>query len=81
MSKKSRGRIWSFRAIVFGIVLAFLPVIFWLISSLGCENPFDESACAGAVYLWLILLSFPLGFVFTFLALIVWLVFRFRKTS
>jgi hypothetical protein len=46
---------------VAGPIIAFAPVVLWLVFSIGCYNAFDESTCGGAVYLWYLNISNSLG--------------------
>jgi len=77
--KQPRGRVWGFRITIAGVVIALLPIPLWLLFSFGCENPFNESSCAGSVYLWYLLPSIPLGFLVSMVGLVVWIVARTRK--
>lgn len=63
---------------VAGPVIALAPVVLWLVFSIGCANPFDESACGGAVYLWYLIAAIPLGILVSFVGLVIWLVVRLR---
>ena len=79
MVPKSRMRVWATRIMVAGPVIAFAPVVLWLVFSIGCYNAFDESTCGGAVYLWYLISAIPLGILVSFFGLVIWLVARFRQ--
>ena len=79
MVPKSRLRVWATRIMVAGPVIAFAPVVLWLVFSIGCYNAFDESTCGGAVYLWYLISAIPLGILVSFVGLVIWLVARFRQ--
>ena len=79
MVPKSRMRVWATRIMVAGPVIAFAPVVLWLVFSIGCYNAFDESTCGGAVYLWYLISAIPLGILVSFVGLVIWLVARFRQ--
>jgi hypothetical protein len=64
---------------VAGPVIALVPLVLWLVFSIGCDNAFDESACGGAVYLWLLIAAIPLGILVSFVGLVIWLVVRLRQ--
>ena len=78
MVPKSRMRVWATRIMVAGPVIAFAPVVLWLVFSIGCYNAFDESTCGGAVYLWYLISAIPLGILESSVGLVIWLVARFR---
>jgi hypothetical protein len=78
---KSRMRVWATRIMVAGPIIAFAPVVLWLVFSIGCANAFDESACGGAVYLWLLIAAIPLGILVSFVGLVIWLVVRLRQAK
>jgi hypothetical protein len=65
---------------VAGPVIALVPLVLWLVLSIGCTNAFDESACGGAVYLWLLIAAIPLGILVSFVGLVIWLVVRLRQS-
>ena len=81
MMPKSRMRVWATRIMVAGPVIAFAPVVLWLVFSIGCYNGFDESTCAGAVYLWYLIPAIPLGILVSFVGLVIWIVNRLRKQN
>jgi hypothetical protein len=62
-----------------GLVVGLFPLVLSALFSIGCDNPFDESACSGAVYLWYLLVTLPLGFVVSMVGLVLWLVGSGRK--
>ena len=64
-----------------GPIIALVPLVLWLVFSIGCDNAFDESACGGAVYLWFLIATIPLGILVTFVGLVIWLVVRLRQAS
>ena len=70
---------WGSRTMLAGLVVALFPLLLSAVFSIGCENPFDESACSGAVYLWYLLVTLPLGFVVSMVGLVLWLVGSGRK--
>lgn len=76
---KSRMRVWATRIMVAGPIIAFAPVVLWLVFSIGCYNAFDESTCGGAVYLWLLIAAIPFGILVSFVGLVIWLVVRLRQ--
>lgn len=80
MVPKSRMRVWATRTMVAGPVIALVPLVLWLVLSIGCTNAFDESACGGAVYLWLLIAAIPLGILVSFVGLVIWLVVRLRQS-
>ena len=77
--QKPRARVWGFRIMLAGLVVGLFPLVLSPLFSIGCDNPFDESACAGAVYLWYLLVTLPLGFVVSMVGLVLWLVGSGRK--
>ena len=81
MVPKSRMRVWATRIMVAGPVIALVPLVLWLVFSIGCDNAFDESACGGAVYLWLLIAAIPLGILVSFVGLVIWLVVRLRQAK
>jgi hypothetical protein len=62
-----------------GLVIALFPLLLSVLFSIGCENLFDESACSGAVVLWYLLVTLPLGFVVSMVGLVLWIVGSGRK--
>ena len=70
---------WGFRIMLAGLVVGLFPLVLSALFSIGCDNPFDESACSGAVYLWYLLVTLPLGFVVSMVGLVLWLVGSGRK--
>ena len=78
---KSRMRVWATRIMVAGPVIAFAPVVLWLVLSIGCYNAFDDSTCGGAVYLWYLISAIPLGILVSFVGLVIWIVNRLRKQN
>lgn len=74
-----RARVWGFRVMLAGLVIGLLPLPLALLFSIGCENPFDESACAGAVALWGLAVSLPIGFLVFIAGLVFWIVAIVRK--
>ena len=79
--KEPRARVWAFRIMLAGLVFALFPLILAVLFSIGCENPFDESACAGAVVLWGLLATLPLGFIVSAVGLVFWIVATGRKPT
>lgn len=77
--KEPRARVWAFRVMLAGLVVALFPLLLSAVFSIGCENPFDESACSGAVALWYLLVTLPLGFLVSIVGLVLWLVGSGRK--
>ena len=73
------ARVWGFRIMIAGLVVALFPLLLSALFSIGCENPFDESACSGAVALWYLLVTLPLGFLVSIVGLVLWLVGSGRK--
>jgi hypothetical protein len=73
------ARVWGFRIMLAGLVVALFPLLLSAVFSIGCENPFDESACAGAVVLWGLLATLPIGFLVSMIGLVFWLVGSGRK--
>jgi hypothetical protein len=73
------ARVWGFRIMIAGLVVALFPLLLSALFSIGCENPFDESACSGAVVLWYLLVTLPLGFLVSIVGLVLWLVGSARK--
>lgn len=73
------ARVWGFRIMLAGLVVALFPLLLSVLFSIGCENPFDESACAGAVVLWGLLATLPIGFLSAIVGLVIWLVGSGRK--
>ena len=76
---KPRIRVWAARTMVAGPVIALAPLVLWLVFSIGCAHAFDESACGGAVFLWLLIAAIPLGILVSFVGLVIWLVVRLRQ--
>jgi uncharacterized membrane protein len=77
--QRPRARVWGFRTMLAGLVIGLLPLLLSALFSIGCENPFDESACSGAVVLWYLLVTLPLGFLVSIVGLVLWLVGSGRK--
>ena len=77
--EEPRARVWAFRIMIAGLVIALFPLLLSVLFSIGCENPFDESACSGAVALWYLLVTLPLGFLVSMVGLVLWLVGSGRK--
>jgi hypothetical protein len=73
------ARVWGFRIMLAGLVVALFPLLLSVLFSIGCENPFDESACAGAVVLWGLLATLPIGFLVSIVGLVFWIVASGRK--
>ena len=73
------ARVWGFRIMLAGLVVALFPLLLSVLFSIGCENPFDESACAGAVVLWGLLATLPIGFLVSMVGLVFWIVVSGRK--
>jgi hypothetical protein len=73
------ARVWGFRIMLAGLVVALFPLLLSVLFSIGCENPFDESACAGAVVLWGLLATLPIGFLVSMIGLVFWIVVSGRK--
>ena len=76
-----RARVFGFRIMLAGVVIGLLPLPLSFLLSIGCENPFDESACAGAVVLWGLLTTLPLGFLVSAVGLVFWIVATGRKPT
>ena len=72
--KEPRARVWAFRIMIAGLVIALFPLLLSVLFSIGCENPFDESSCAGAVALWGLLATLPIGFLVSMIGLVFWIV-------
>lgn len=79
--EKPKSRIWAFRVMVLGPVIALFPIALWFIFSFSCENRFDESACGGSVFLWFLLPSIPAGLLVFVVGLGLWIVIRLRSSS
>jgi hypothetical protein len=77
--QKPRARVWGFRTMLAGLVFGLFPLLFAVLFSIGCENPFDESSCAGAVALWGLLAALPIGFLVSLIGLVFWIVVTSRK--
>ncbi len=77
--KEPRARVWAFRVMLAGLVIALFPLLLSVLFSIGCENPFDESACSGAVALWYLLVTLPIGFLVSIVGLVFWIVGSGRK--
>jgi hypothetical protein len=73
------ARVWGFRIMLAGLVVALFPLLLSAVFSIGCENPFDESACSGAVALWGLLATLPIGFLVSIVGLVFWIVASGRK--
>ena len=69
-----RARVFGFRIMLAGLVIGLVPLVLSVLFSIGCENPFDESACAGAVVLWGLMATLPLGFLVSGVGLVFWIV-------
>lgn len=79
VGKEPGARVWGFRVMLAGLVIGLLPLPLSFLLSIGCENPFDESACAGAVALWGLAVSLPIGFLVFIAGLVFWIVAIVRK--
>jgi hypothetical protein len=79
VGKEPGARVWGFRVMLAGLVIGLSPLPLALLFSIGCENPFDESACAGAVALWGLAVSLPIGFLVFIAGLVFWIVAIVRK--
>jgi hypothetical protein len=79
VGKEPGARVWGFRVMLAGLVIGLSPLVLALIFSIGCENPFDESACAGAVALWGLAATLPIGFLVSLAGLVFWIVAIVRK--
>jgi hypothetical protein len=79
VGKEPGARVWGFRVMLAGLVIGLIPLPLALLFSIGCENPFDESACAGAVALWGLAVSLPIGFLVFIAGLVFWIVAIARK--
>jgi uncharacterized BrkB/YihY/UPF0761 family membrane protein len=77
--KEPRARVWAFRIMLAGLVIALFPLLLSVLFSIGCQNPFDESSCAGAVALWGLLATLPIGFLVSMVGLVFWIVVSGRK--
>jgi uncharacterized BrkB/YihY/UPF0761 family membrane protein len=77
--QEPRARVWAFRVMLAGLVIALLPLLLSALFSIGCENPFDESSCAGAVVLWGLLATLPIGFLVSMVGLVFWIVVTARN--
>jgi len=77
--KEPRARVWAFRVMIAGLVIVLFPLLLSVLFSIGCENPFDESSCAGAVALWGLLATLPIGFLVSMIGLVFWIVVTARK--
>ncbi len=73
------ARVWGFRIMLAGLVVGLFPLLLSVLFSIGCENLFDQSACSGAVALWYLLVTLPLGFLVSMVGLVLWLVGSGRK--
>ena len=79
VGKEPGARVWGFRVMLAGLVIGLSPLPLALLFSIGCENPFDESACAGAVALWGLLATLPIGFLVSMIGLVFWIVVTSRN--
>jgi len=77
--RDSRARVFGFRIMLAGLVIGLLPLLLSVLFSIGCQNPFDESSCAGAVVLWGLLATLPIGFLVSMVGLVFWIVVSGRK--
>jgi hypothetical protein len=77
--QEPRARVWAFRIMLAGLVIALFPLLLSALFSIGCQNPFDESSCAGAVVLWGLLTTLPIGFLVAMIGLVFWIVVSGRK--
>ena len=77
--KELGARVWAFRIMIAGLVIALFPLLLSVLFSIGCQNPFDESSCAGAVALWGLLATLPIGFLVSMVGLVFWIVVSGRK--
>lgn len=77
--KEARARAWGFRIMLAGLVIGLFPILLSALLSIGCQNSFDESSCAGAVVLWYLLVTLPLGFLVSIVGLVLWIVGSGRK--
>ncbi len=79
VGREPGARVWGFRVMLAGLVIGLSPLVLAVIFSIGCENPFDESACPGAVALWGLAVSLPIGFLVSLVGLVFWIVVTGRK--
>lgn len=79
VGREPGARVWGFRIMLAGLVIGLSPLVLALLFSIGCENPFDESACAGAVALWGLAATLPIGFLVFIAGLVFWIVVTGRK--
>ena len=79
VGREPGARVWGFRIMLAGLVIGLIPLPLALLFSIGCENPFDESACPGAVALWGLAVSLPIGFLVFIAGLVFWIVAIVRK--
>jgi hypothetical protein len=77
--QKPRARVWGFRAMLVGLVIGIFPLVLALPLSIGCQDPSNESSCAGAVAYSFSTLTLPLGFLVSMVGLVLWLVGSGRK--
>ena len=75
--KEPRARVWAFRVMIAGLVIALSPLLLWVFFSIGCEYPLSEGSCAGATALWGFIVSVPLGVIVFLVGLFAWFVSRF----
>ena len=79
VGREPRARVFGFRIMLAGLVIGLIPLPLALLFSIGCENPFDESACPGAVALWGLAATLPIGFLVFIAGLVFWIVAIVRK--
>jgi hypothetical protein len=76
---KQAAKLWAKRIMFLGLAIPLLPIVLWILNTIGCENPFSEDSCAGATYLWILLPAIPTGILVVLFGFIVWLVARFAN--
>ena len=57
-----------------GPVIAFLPLVFGFIGSIGCPQPANEGNCAAAAAPWLMFLSIPFGFILGLVGVVIFFI-------
>jgi hypothetical protein len=77
--REAGARVWGLRIMLAGLVIGLFPILLSALLSIGCQNSFDESSCVGAVVLWYLLATLPLGFLVSIVGLVLWLVGSGRK--
>jgi len=81
VGKEPGARVWGSRIMLVGLVIGLFPLLLSALFSIGCQNPFDESSCAGAVVLWGLLATLPIGFLVSMVGLVFWIVVSGRKSK